>query len=200
MNKTNGAFLALYKEYESLVRENGKDPKEYEESLPDSTANKLKMCRQFRNFLAHDADEAFLTVGQGQISFMEKVVKNLRSEKDTLKKHAKSISAGACSPKDRVTDAIEKMVKLKTDVLVVYDAFSEKYSVLSIFDAAPAALSSKTTRVSDVKTPKGNLYFDTADREFSRVEQVAKSNSVDAVVITKDGTPSSQPTGIAYIG
>ncbi len=199
MNKTNSTYLSLYKEYETLIRATGKEPKEYEDNLPEHIANKLRLCRQIRNFLVHDADEAFLTAGQGQISFMERVIKELKNGKETLKKHAKSPTAGICSPKDKIIVAIEKMTKLKTDKIIIYDDKSGKYTLLSIYNAISTYFNSKNATISDAKTTKGSLYFDTADREYDKVKNMAKNNDIDVIVVTKNGESNESPAGVIYV-
>ena len=42
-------FLTVYKEYETLVRAAGKYPKDIEIEAEEIEANRLCICRQFRN-------------------------------------------------------------------------------------------------------------------------------------------------------
>ena len=55
-------FLSLYREFETLLRDDGKDYKELEESADDLLQNRLRINRQLRNYLTHNHDAGFLEI------------------------------------------------------------------------------------------------------------------------------------------
>ena len=89
-------FLSLYREFETLLRDDGKDYKELEESADDLLQNRLRINRQLRNYLTHNHDAGFLEISDKQIAFMEKLIFEQKSSMDILKKHIKSAKVAGC--------------------------------------------------------------------------------------------------------
>ena len=114
-------FLSLYREYETLLRDDGKDYKELEESADDLLQNRLRINRQLRNYLTHNHDAGFLEISDKQISFMEKLITEQKSSMDILKKHIKSAKVAGCVYTDTLDGVLNKMIKLKVTKLPVYD-------------------------------------------------------------------------------
>lgn len=114
-------FLSLYREFETLLRDDGKDYKELEESADDLLQNRLRINRQLRNYLTHNHDAGFLEISDKQIAFMEKLIFEQKSSMDILKKHIKSAKVAGCLCTDMLDDVLTKMMKLKVTRLPVYD-------------------------------------------------------------------------------
>ncbi len=146
--KTTDHFLSLYKEYETLLREKGLDTKSYEETNA-CASDRLRMCRTFRNYLSHQNDAGFLNVSDKQIRFMEDIIRTLKNEGDIVKKHVKSPAQSTCSINDRCADALEKMIKLKINKIVVVK--KDGYGTADIYSLTKAVLASKTTKISEIK-------------------------------------------------
>lgn len=60
MSAKTEQFLGLYKTYEGLVRAELEDPKATRDAMAPPDADKMRMVRQFRNFLAHTDAPGFL--------------------------------------------------------------------------------------------------------------------------------------------
>lgn len=55
-------FLALYREYESLLREQGLEYKQAEDAAEGQVQDRMRICRQIRNYLVHQEDAGFLEI------------------------------------------------------------------------------------------------------------------------------------------
>ena len=67
--RANRRYLELYREYETALRAAGMDYKAVEEAADALVGDRMRMCRQMRNYLTHSSDAGFLDVSDQQISF-----------------------------------------------------------------------------------------------------------------------------------
>lgn len=187
MKKTE-EFLGLYREYESLMRDRGLDCKEFEDQADDLLSNRLRTCRQFRNYLSHTNDPGFLEISDAQIKFLQERVDSMKMEDDVLKKHLKTVAAGTCNEKEKCSDVLAKMSKLKCTVFVVITA--NGYGLVNIYDVAKSVLASKATKISALKMTK----------KFKFAEPLTCMTEVPKTVIicTDDGTASGKLVGVCY--
>lgn len=182
-------FLALYREYETLVRDAGNEPKDIEDRADDLTANRLRICRQFRNYLSHQNDPSFLDVSDSMLRFMQSNVDKLRNARDTLRKHCKRPNLATVTEKDKVSVACERMAQLKSDrIVVVKDG---AYGVLSMYDAIKACLTSKTIKVGTLKQSKDYVIGAPMDDNDAYASAT--------VICTDDGTPIGKLVGVRYV-
>lgn len=150
----NEKFLALYKDYETLVRNRtDKDPKDYEEVQGDLEMNRLRMCRQFRNYLSHQNDGRFLAVSDVQLKFMESVVDSLKKSGDTVKKHLKSPAAATVSVNEACKEALLKIASLTADRIVVVSK-DGSYGIASVYDIIKESQKNPKAKMSGVKAKK----------------------------------------------
>lgn len=187
--KNTDALLALYREYETLMRDKGLDCKEFEDKSDDVTGNRLRMCRLFRNYLSHQNDPGFLEVSDAQVKFLKDQVEMLKYEDDVVKKHIKTVAAGTCSEKDKCSDVVLKLSKLKSTEIVVIT--STGYGIASIYDVMTKALESKTTKMSSVKLKKNYVLVE-ASRKMCDVP------TGRTVICTSDGTADGKLIGVLY--
>ena len=86
-------FLVAYKAFETMCRQNGKEVKELEEELGETNPNvqKIRLCRQIRNFCSHNDYEDFIQIHKGMIKFLKTEIKNLKpkAKKKSVKKVGK---------------------------------------------------------------------------------------------------------------
>ena len=181
-------FLALYREYETLVRDEGMEPKDVEDTSDDLTQNRLRMCRQFRNYLSHQNDPSFLDVSEPMLRFMQSNVDKRKNKRDTLKKHCRSAGTATVTAKDKVGVALERMVKIKSDRLVVVGDGS--FGVVSIYDVIGAYLTSKATKTGALKQAKRFAIGAPTDDNGAYAD--------DVVICTADGTSAGAVVGVRY--
>ena len=71
----NDTFLESYKDLETVLRKT--DPQmtvlAYEESLDADQMEKLRICRQFRNYISHHNNESFLIATKEMVAFIQKM-------------------------------------------------------------------------------------------------------------------------------
>lgn len=140
MNKMND-FLCLYKEYETLLKNDNIEPLDYENSLENK--NRLMMCRQFRNFYSHNDDASFIEPTDRMMNYLEQLVLSLKEKGDCMEKHIKK---AVFKETDKCNDVIERLVKLKCNYAV-----TENENVYSIFTLLQAK---KTAKLQDCKQEK----------------------------------------------
>ncbi len=145
--KAEDEFLALYKEYEGLLREKGTDAKTYEETSP--VGERLRFCRNTRNYLSHQNDAGFVHISQKQILFLSGIIDDLKMEGSPAKKYAKTVKTGCVSPADLCSEAALKMKKFKIPYIPVVENGACK-GYVSIFDVSFAMASKKTAKISQV--------------------------------------------------
>lgn len=113
-------FLALYREYESLLREQGLEYKQIEDNAEGQTQDRMRICRQLRNYLVHQEDAGFLEISEKQMAFFRGLVETEKTKLDTFGEHLLSLRSGACTPEDSPEAVLKKMKRLKTCVLPVW--------------------------------------------------------------------------------
>lgn len=189
--KKQEQFLSLYREYETLVRDKGQDCKDIEDKSDDLTGNRLRMCRNFRNYLSHQNDPGFLEVSDVQIKFMQKRIADLKNGEDILKKHLKTIAAGTVISNETCVQGISKLEKIKYPMIVVVETKTNKYSTCSIYNMASAVSKSKTTKISDIKSSK--------DYTILSPTVMMKDIPQNKIIIcTDDGTETGKLVGVYY--
>lgn len=150
-------FLALYKEYEGIIRSRGiQNPKDAEENMEDADAQRMRMCRQFRNYISHNNDAGFLEPTDKMIDFINDMVNSLLMEEDIVKKHLKTASSSMCKSSDHAADALLKLSKMKRETIAV---ITEKgVSSYNIYDIITKMSKDKDALLSDIK-PSGKVHF-----------------------------------------
>lgn len=128
-------FLQLYRTYESLLREQkGIEPKDEEANVDGLIGDRLRMCRQFRNYFVHTSDPGFLEVSDKMGKFLSDYVDALKSKGDTVKKHMKRSDTCIVPIKGHMSDALDVFNKYK-QFSVVIDMGDGSYGTLSVFDS-----------------------------------------------------------------
>ncbi len=162
--KQTEKYLAVYKDYETALRDAGIDPKAVEDAIDEVTAGRLRICRQMRNYLAHNNDPGFLEISDGQIRFLEGRLKEQKMSGDIAKKHMKPASACICSMEDRCTAALEKMKKNKATEIMV--TTGSDIRIATCLEVASGAVASKTTKLKDVKLQKARIVYTRPDMKI----------------------------------
>ena len=80
-------FLVAYKAFETLCRTAGKEVKELEEELgeTDPKVQKIRLCRQLRNFVSHNDYEDFIQIHKGMIKFLKDEIKEFKKSQQKRK-------------------------------------------------------------------------------------------------------------------
>lgn len=188
-------FMSQYKAYESLLRERGIDPKEYEENMDAKTAGRLRICRQLRNYISHNDDPGFVVVSDKQTAFLKSCVNAITASCDIVKKHMRTLKAGACTEGERCTDVLGKFRKCGTYALVILHT-DGSYGFVDLFDTVEYAFSGKGKLMGGVKALSGrkvppHVCVDPAFR-FADLPQGM------IAVCTDDGTKNGKVLGIVY--
>lgn len=189
-------FLSLYREYETLLRDDGKDYKELEESADDLLQNRLRINRQLRNYLTHNHDAGFLEISDKQIAFMEKLIFEQKSSMDILKKHMKSAKVAGCLCTDMLDDVLTKMMKLKVTRLPVYDenCVLGLVSWIDVLKAYRAEKRPKTAKLSVVKKLDKKVICMTPDTLMSDILMTVSPS--DMVCCTDSGDKKGKFLGV----
>ena len=189
-------FLSLYREYETLLRDDGKDYKELEESADDLLQNRLRINRQLRNYLTHNHDAGFLEISDKQIAFMEKLIFEQKNSMDILKKHIKSAKVAGCLCTYTLDDVLTKMMKLKVTRLPVYDesCVLGLVSWIDVLKAYRAEKRPKTAKLSVVKKLDKKVICMTPDTLMS--DMLMTVDPSDMVCCTDSGDKKGKFLGV----
>ena len=70
-------FLVAYKAYEMVCRAKGKEVKDIEDELGENNPKmqKIRICRQLRNFCVHNEHNDFIQIHKGMIKFLKEEIK-----------------------------------------------------------------------------------------------------------------------------
>ena len=186
-----GTFLATYREYESIIRNNyGLDAREFEDhfTTPLGTS-RIRTCRQFRNYFVHENNPGFLEVTPEMYEFLAGVVEELKMKNDILKKHLKTVQTGTVLYSDKVSDVMTKLIRLKTNSIVVR-CKDGSYGVIGIHDVAKALLGSKATKVGTLKL--------TRDYHFAGPLDEIDSLPSGIIICTDSGEADGKLLGVKY--
>lgn len=166
----NDAFLAIYREYEQLLKARGTDIPSVENSLEASKEmeDKLRISRQMRNFMSHNDDPNFLNASDAQINFFNNLVYEERLKTECAKDHMRGVKSSAVTAKDKCSETLDKMIRLKVDRIVV-DTGGD-FGVASIYDVAKAVQQTKTSKMSGIKLSSdyAEVYEETSMQELRR--------------------------------
>lgn len=186
-------FLNLYKDYETLVRSAGQDPKLLEDTMDEVRGGRMRQCRLFRNYMSHNNDNGFLEPTDAMMKFLESEVLDWKMRGDVVKKHLKSAAQSICSPKDKCSDVLAKMSKLKTDVLIVSD---DGFYTVSLWDVLNLFLASKSRATVSIKDVKSGA------KKVSVVGPTVSISDIDRNVVTvctSDGTADGKLLGTVWL-
>ena len=130
---TVNLFLDKYKELEGILRNSDAHQTilQYEETLLPDDMERLRICRQIRNYIQHHEDGlSFLTATNSMIAFIENLIKSENAKKECVKDRLYRLSPLLIS--DTLSDIIQKFSKTKRDWLPITD---ENGVFVNIIDA-----------------------------------------------------------------
>lgn len=113
------AFLAAYKDYETALREHGKDYKEIEEAADEQTSCRMRISRQIRNYLSHNEDPGFLEISDKQVTWIQDLAKAEWLSEDLVKDHLLTPRRALLMEGDLIKDCLKRMVAVKRTTLPV---------------------------------------------------------------------------------
>lgn len=107
--KTNtlSAFLEKYKELEGILRasDSSQTILQYEETLPADDMERLRICRQIRNYVQHHEDGVrFLTATEEMLKFIESLIQSEAAKNGVVKDRMYRLSA--ITPADTLSVAM----------------------------------------------------------------------------------------------
>lgn len=181
MNK-NDEFLKCYKELEGVLSTHfgGFDSPvlQLENKLNDNDKiNKLKLCRNIRNFLQHNNNNNFVCVSDTMINFLEALADEYSNGEDFVKDNMIKIQKGKTifDIKDKLSDMLNGV--LKNGTVLIYDG--EK--IKGVCDAKKYLTYVNKNKIT--KTSKVDKCFKSA--KFLEVNVHTKTN--EAYELLKEG-------------
>ncbi len=184
-------YLGLYKTYESLLRDNGSEPRLVEQTLETENPGKaarLRMCRLFRNYLTHEDDIGFLEPTERMMDFLTAEVQELQYKDDAVRKHLRTPASCSFDVKVKCSDALAKILSGKLEYVVRVDG--NNYDLIAAYDVMASYMESRTGRIGAVKAMKQKVRF---------IEPTAKYKTLDdsrVYICTSDGTSAGKFLGV----
>ena len=182
-------FLSLYREYETILRDKGRDIKEIENTVDTLEGGRLRMCRQIRNYLSHSDDALFVNISDKMITFLQNNIDRLKEEDDIVKKHIKKIDICMLKEDTKCSEAIEIFKKLKRQEIVMICS-DGTFRLISIYELLGCKSTQKIGTLKSTKLkPKYCCPLD-------------KYDSVDKDIITlctDNGLPTGKLLGQVWV-
>lgn len=188
----NEQFLNVYKEFEAILRNQNVDYKALELNSDDLIMNRLRICRQIRNYLTHNNDNIFIDISKNQVKFIKEMIETQKMKDDVVKKHLGRINNYTCSIFDKCTDILNIMSKRNITQYPVLDEIKGEciIKIVSIWDVAASVLESKTKRIKEIEKFTNNFIY---------VDPLCLYNSIPKeffVFCTDNGTKDGKILGI----
>ena len=189
MSAKTDKLLSQYRIYENLVRDSGQDPKDVEDGMAEADAARMRMIRQFRNFLSHQEAPGFLEPTDKMLAFLDAQVKDWAMRGDVARKHLRTPAASVCDEAETCAEGIAKLAKLKRTKLVVRDK-AGGYGLCEIYALASLVASSKSVKLRVAPRLKERPVFVAPDVPVEKIDR-------DRVnICTADGTASGKLLGV----
>lgn len=192
MSARTDKLLAQYRTYENLVRDAGQDPKAVEDGMDEVNSSRMRMTRQFRNYLSHVQDPGFLEPTDKMLTFLDGRVSEWAMRGDVVKKHLKKPVAAVCEERETCAAGLEKLAKLRATKLVVVSKTGE-YELCDLFALARLVAASKAAKLSTVPRLKEKPVFVAPDSDVKSVDE-SRVN-----ICTSDGTKSGKLLGVVFL-
>lgn len=155
-------FLEEYKKLETAIRnETGSTVLDYENTMQQDLAEKIKVCRIMRNYAQHNADYVrFLAATADMCDFLRNMTKDV--EKDRLRAGDKCKKLQALTLKMSLKDIVQAFAKTKSEWLCIVDQDNLPYGIytremLVAGLATAGRLTSSLSSVYDEKASKKAL-------------------------------------------
>ena len=185
-------LLTAYKEYETYVRSAGLDPKALEGTMDERASGRMRMIRQFRNYLSHNHDPGFLEPTDSMLRYLETQLQAWQMQGDNVKKHIKHPTVCVCQDTDRVCEAVAKMLSLRKEHIVVQA--KDAYVIYDLFTLMHIALTKpKSTKIKSVSPTKIKPVFVTPTAKMEDI------NTQDINICTSDGTAGGKLLGVVFV-
>lgn len=155
-------FLEEYKKLETAIRnETGSTVLDYENTMQQDLAEKIKVCRIMRNYAQHNADYVrFLAATADMCDFLRDMTKDV--EKDRLRAGDKCKKLQVLTLKMSLKDIVQAFAKTKSAWLCIVDQDNIPYGIytremLVAGLSAAGRLTSSLSAVYDEKSSKKAL-------------------------------------------
>lgn len=209
--KEHDKFIKIFKSVESLIKEVYSDNPNasfrwYEEQQSDvEYANKLRLCRNIRNFIQHNKDyEDFIKISPCMQEFLENVLLEIKIKKGVAWDITTSIGRCFFAFEDSfVYEIVEGMSKKKLNVCIVLDADGKLAGIFNTQSICKAITSGKQLKKMKLNNldrlytiPKNTtIAFVKKDTEKSTALNYYKNN-YQFVLVTENGKQDGKILGI----
>ena len=150
-------FISCYKELESLLQIS---VREYEDTLSESESQKLRLCRQFRNFIQHNDDETFLVISDDMLSFLKNVIYQIKIRDGIAKDKMISIKKyGYALLSDTIFDCAATLCKKALPEIPVFDDKMQYFGFVSKEMISDYFASGSLTKITKIQKYKDNLLY-----------------------------------------
>ncbi len=198
MLKNTTKFTDEYRSLETALRENGTDYKTLEDGADEARQDRLRICRQMRNYIIHHQDEGFLDITDKQIRFIEEELQKQKMSGDVLKKHLKTVKTSCCTLDDLLIDVFGKMDRLSEAFIAVLSDDKHFIGILSIHDAIKTYTANARPKTAKVKSVRKLIPADESvfHAPTERMEDIPDKSEYGFIICTEDGTPEGKVLGI----
>lgn len=192
MSARTDRLLASYRTYEGLVRDAGCDPRALEDEMDEVRGNRMRMTRQFRNYLSHVQDPGFLEPTDKMLAFLDEEAREWALRGDVVRSHLRRPAAAVCRDDETCAAGLEKLARSRATRLVVASDAGE-YGLCDLFALARLVAASGEARIGDAPRLRERPVFVRPDASVDEIDR-------DRVnVCTADGTPGGRLLGVVSL-
>ena len=181
MGNSTQRFVLLYKMLESKLKEYGKGAVyEYETSLPEADADRLRICRQIRNYIQHHEDgETFLACTNEMCDFLDRLMQECNQEHSSRIKELRAVSIG-----EKLSDIEKIFLKSKRAWLPIVD--SRMYFLGTLDLSSLIFMQARNSPTATLEKALESVSLETKTAVI-KMEDVMDTNITSAIVVDDAG-------------
>ena len=201
MKQNIETFLEEYTKIETLLKKSDKCPDtvlEFENTLEPDDAEKLRLCRQIRNYCRHHEDyKKFIVVADNMTAFVKNI--QYKIEKDFEQVKSKTKRQPALSPNDTVQDAMVMLDKSKTGVVPVIDNKDGTVIGILTIRAILEILVNEVRKTSKIKNIIGSTAWNAVQdyTVLTTTDPLPDEKNLDGIILVVD--PKGKYRGIMEV-
>lgn len=156
----NQMFMEAYRNFEVVLKKQNITPKDYEDSIADSNAEKaakIRLCRTVRNYLTHE-NTVFVTASQPMIDMLVQETALLDTAEMPVKKKMVKLT-DSIHDSDLITSALSFMLRKKLTKVPVFNDENYAIGTFSFTDLATIVAAGNFTKAKKIAAANSTVKF-----------------------------------------
>lgn len=199
MNQQNQRFLELYREYENVLKEQGRNYFDMNETAETVfLKDRMTITRQMRNFLVHADGSDFLVVSDEQLLFLKDLIELAKRDGDTVDKHMVPIKQCVLSVTDVAYRGLVLSAKHSLQWFIVLNEQGHIKGLCSLSLILKAYVKDSKQLVGSIRGLCKSYVLCGPKVLLSELRDTVPAPT-EHVIVTSDGTPFGKCLGLYQI-